>query len=564
LISLAAGRVNEWTVRLPSAIFAILGVLGCYYYVRKLFDARSGLFSALILATSIQYLQAGAGARVDMTLSLFLEVAFFEFIAIAEGLSKRPTLLFAAIACAVLTKGPIGLALPVLVAACWLALMRRRELSVIVEAPASGDSGSPIRSVREKSPPNHVSASAQSSRARVILQRLKLGRGVLIVGIVAGGWYLAALAVGGLAFAHKQLLAENLYRLLGHRSFPEAHRHAFYYIEGALAAGFMPWTPVALLAAIQYRWWPCKTLADRGAACGELSPLQSGVSVASERIRRFAYLLVWFAVVLIFFNFPQSKRGVYLLPLYPALSALIAVVLAEETDCPLIVERCRWWFSRVVGLFFIVAPVCAIVAVAMLFWWPARFERLMAHFGILVPSLPSALLACAREHRVATAVLPSVAFGVGVWLLSSRVVMDNIVVGLIAGMTVIALAVNLVIEPAIADTLSLKEFASQTRIIAGSATVGYFGSLDYAFAFYSGRNIQFVSAHERALPGMIVGPEEQWPLMPPSFRSHYHVILCSNPTELDGSGQLLLLRASDYTQDQRVKTGDIERGGSDR
>ena len=110
--SLVTGGVGEWTVRLPSAILAIAGVLCCYLYVRRLFNERAALFSALMLATNLQYLQAAGGARVDMTLTFFMEVGFFEFLMIAEGLSKRPMLLYVALALAVLAKGPVGVLLP--------------------------------------------------------------------------------------------------------------------------------------------------------------------------------------------------------------------------------------------------------------------------------------------------------------------------------------------------------------------------------------------------------------------------------------------------------------------
>src|SRR6185437_646817 len=84
LVSDAAGGVNEWTVRMPSAVFAIIGMVLCYWYISRLFETRSAFLSALILGTSIQYLQAGTGARVDMTLTFFMEVAFFELIMLAE------------------------------------------------------------------------------------------------------------------------------------------------------------------------------------------------------------------------------------------------------------------------------------------------------------------------------------------------------------------------------------------------------------------------------------------------------------------------------------------------
>jgi 4-amino-4-deoxy-L-arabinose transferase-like glycosyltransferase len=109
LVSLVIGGVNEFSVRLPSAGLAIAGVIVCYFYVRQLFDNVTALIAAFILATTFQYLQAATGARVDMTLTFFMEVAFFEFILMAEGLTRRRMLLYVAIALAVLTKGPIGL-----------------------------------------------------------------------------------------------------------------------------------------------------------------------------------------------------------------------------------------------------------------------------------------------------------------------------------------------------------------------------------------------------------------------------------------------------------------------
>jgi hypothetical protein len=103
--------------------------------------------------------------------------------------------------------------------------------------------------------------------------------------------------------------------------------------------------------------------------------------------------------------------------------------------------------------------------------------------------------------------------------------------------------VNLVIQPAIADTLSAKEFAIEARERAGSRIIDYFGSLDYGFIFYSQRDVRFVSVS--APPALIVGSEEQWPLMPAAFRAQYRTLLRSNPTELDGSGRLLLLGRTD-------------------
>jgi 4-amino-4-deoxy-L-arabinose transferase-like glycosyltransferase len=479
LVSLAAGQVNEWTVRLPSAVFAILGLIICYCYVRRFFDEHSALIAAVLLGTSCQYLQAG-GARVDMMLTFFLEVALFHFLAIAEGLTKRSAPLYLAIAGAVLTKGPVGLALPILVAVIWMALTGRMEL----------------------------------------LRTVNLGQGALIVGTLGGGWYLAAAVSGGAAFVHKQLLAENLYRLFARPGFNEGHAHPFYYMEGALLAGFMPWSPVAALAAL--RCWKHPRKIDA----------------------RFGYLLVWFLTILVFYNLPHSKRGVYLLALYPALSAIVAVVLCETIELPSrAFERWTGVVARFAGAFFIATGASAFIGCAMLFYWPAPLRWMLARFGILVLELPRALRTGASEHWLATILIPLAAVAVGTCMLVSRPSIERIVAGVAAGTVAITLAVNLVIEPAIANTLTPKEFAMQVGQYAGSGAIYSFGSLDYAFVFYSGRDTIFVSAHDP--PELMVGSEEQWPLMPANFRAHYRVVLRSNPTELDGSGRLLLLRRID-------------------
>ena len=474
LVSLAAGQVNEWTVRLPSAIFAILGLVVCYFYVRRFFDEHSALIAALLLGTSCQYLQA-CGARVDMALTFFLQVALFHFLAVAEGLSNRTALLYLAIAGAVLTKGPVGVALPVMVGAIWIGLTGRTDL----------------------------------------VRRLKLGQGALIVGGIGGSWYLAASVSGGAAFVHKQLLAENLYRLFARHGFNEGHVHPFYYIEEALIAGFMPWSLVAALAALKCWMQPKKVDA------------------------RFGYLLVWFLTVLVFYNLPHSKRGVYLLALYPALSAIVAVVLCEKIEFPPMFQRWGGVVARFGGAFFMAAGAAGILGCAVLFYWPSLLRGALARFGILVTELPSALRIASSDHWFAAALILLAIICAGVYMLCLRPSLTGIIAGIVTGTVAITLAINLIIEPAIANVLSPKPFAVNAAELAGSRAIHYFGSLDYGFVFYSGRDVKAISIDDP--PELIVGPEEEWPLMPARFRTRYRTLLRSNPTELDGTGRLLLL-----------------------
>lgn len=477
LCSLIAGGVTPWTVRMPSATLAIAGMIATYLYVRRLFDRRPALLAALILGTSFQYLQAGTGVRVDMTLTFFMTIAFFELLMVAEGLRTATLPLYLAATLAVLSKGPIGAALPAIVAILWIVLTRRFA----------------------------------------VIRRLRLARGAVIVAIIGGGWYLAAALVGGWAFIHKQILNENLYRLIGHHGVNLGHAHPFYYEELALLAGFLPWTPLAILAGAQ--------------ALRRPRPLDS----------RLGYLLVWFLAVLIFYNLPQSKRGVYLLALYPALATLVAIYLIDAIANPSASIRFARPLALATGGFFIFAGAGAILGLISLYLAPAGLLWILARCAILLDRLPANLrLELHRWLPVALAIPPIVA-SVGLWLIRTRATVAKLVFATAGGFVAITLAVNLVVEPAVSDTLTLRGFAARAVAIAGAEPIGYIGGINYGFAFYSGRNLRLVTT--RATPYQyVVCPEYGFRLLGPRTRAAYTRVAVSNPIAFDGAGRILLLR----------------------
>ena len=478
LVSIAAGRVNEWTIRIPSATLAVLAILACYLYVRRLFDDKTAFLAAIIFGTSIQLLQAGSGARVDVTLTFFMEIAFFEFIAIAEGLTQRRMILYAAIAAAILSKGPVGAILPGLAAIVWIALERRWS----------------------------------------VIRELRLWEGAALVFLTAGGWYLAATLVGGMPFVRKQILAENLFRFLHSHAYHAPHAHPFYYMELALLAGFMPWSLVIPIAAIQAIRCP--------------RPLEP----------RLRYFLIWFATVLIFYNLPQSKRGVYLLALYPALATIIAIYLIDAAREPSRISAVLRVISRGVGGCFMAGASAGALATLVLVFSPRAGAAILGWCGILTAALADQLRMALGAHPiVAIAVLIALAASGAVALRADPAV--NRLCGAIAiAMIAITLAVNLYVVPAIARTLTLKDFTTEVAWTVGDSSLGYMGALDYDFAYYSRRTIPVVSIWGGPLPEYLVGWREAFDALPAQVRARFKVVLTSNPTELDGSGGMLLLR----------------------
>jgi 4-amino-4-deoxy-L-arabinose transferase-like glycosyltransferase len=477
LVSLVTG-VTEFSVRLPTAALGIAGVLVCYFYGRRLFNNVSAFFAALMMATTAQYLQAATGARVDMTLTFFMEVAFFEFILMAEGLTKRRMLFYVAIACAILTKGPVGGVLPVMVAIIWIALKHRWY----------------------------------------IVRDLAIVRGALVVIVLAGGWYLGALIEGGEGFFRKQILAENLYRVVASAAVHEPHAHPFYYMEGALLAGFMPWTIVAPIAIVE--------------AFRRPRALDS----------RLSYFVIWFVAVLVFYNLPQSKRGVYLLAIYPALAILLGIYLADAIIFRDAVLRWITITTRIVSIATVVAGAGALAALAILARSPELFRTALVPFDIEAPGFLTMLAAAINAGRIVSLGVPILALAIGVWLALSRARIERLVLAMGVTMNLIALAANVVVVPAIANTLSLKNFTIEAMKEVGGDSCAYLDALNYDVAFYSGRSMPIVRAREKSLPSYLICWRAYYFGSSAALRDRYQIVLTSNPTSLDGSDEIVLLK----------------------
>ena len=136
------------------------------------------------------------------------------------------------------------------------------------------------------------------------------------------GWYLLASIEGGGDFVRRQILHENLDRFVGRGVFGLHGGRSRLAMAGNLATDLLPWNLVLVSAAV--RWWN----GEREDATGR-------------------FLHVWWIVILLFFTVAYGKRGVYLLPLYPAIAVLagralgplVARLATEPTIVPAAVRR---------------------------------------------------------------------------------------------------------------------------------------------------------------------------------------------------------------------------------
>jgi 4-amino-4-deoxy-L-arabinose transferase-like glycosyltransferase len=122
---------NTYSAKIPSALAAIGGVLIVFILARKMgFCPSTAFVSAWVLATSAEYWSLGRQCMIDMTLCLFITGAMLSFFQ-ASRLETNRTLWGAgfvlSLACAVMTKGLVGLAIPLSALTVWL--LARKNIS---------------------------------------------------------------------------------------------------------------------------------------------------------------------------------------------------------------------------------------------------------------------------------------------------------------------------------------------------------------------------------------------------------------------------------------------------
>ena len=115
-LSVLTFGVNEWAFRFPSAVAASLWALAIYRFTRRYYDQGRALMAAALATSSAGVFLIGHAATADALLNLFFALALLDIYNQFRQ-PKAATLyrIWLWIGLAVLTKGPIGILIPVVV-----------------------------------------------------------------------------------------------------------------------------------------------------------------------------------------------------------------------------------------------------------------------------------------------------------------------------------------------------------------------------------------------------------------------------------------------------------------
>jgi 4-amino-4-deoxy-L-arabinose transferase-like glycosyltransferase len=446
LAASATGGVSELSARLPSALLSIVAALAVYAFGAWTGRLRSGWLAAASLVLSFEWLRAARIARVDMTLTFFLTGALLVFAIMDRvGVTRSRLIAFyACIAAATLGKGPVGIALPALVVLAYAALRPPRD---------------PAPRVGEPAPPGTIGWRARLHSVLSTIRAMAPLPGVAAVLAVTGAWYAAALWIGGDDFFVKQVLKENVFRVIDPERLDTGHVHGPLYFLPNFLLGALPWS----LLAPAVGWWLWRA-----------RPLD-----ATSR-----YLVVWFISVIALFSAASSKRSVYILPAYPAAALLLGRVLGPgpEGEGP----------RRLAGLGLVLGAWAVVVLAAAGFVLALGLPITPLIGGWLAPDDAQGLAAAAgalveqRWLAIASSLIAIAGGAVAIrsapgahWLRGS--------VGLTVALLALYGGITGPVERGIASSRTLRPFLQAVRERYGDATLGFLCTFDYGAVFYSQR-----------------------------------------------------------------------------
>ena len=259
--SFAVFGFNEFAARLPAALTGTVTVLFTYWFTARVYDRKIAMAAAVIYMTSVEGWVMSKAVITDATLFLFQSavVAFF-YLGYMEN-RRWYWLCYVFAALAVLTKGPVGLALPGLAALLFLAV--KRDWKELVHVHLLG--------------------------------------GMVLFLVLAGSWYAAMYELHGNDFLLNFFGVHNFLRA----TVPEhPAQDVWYFYIAMFFAGFAPWSftwPYALWKYKKNHTWPV----TRQDTCAVL-------------------LTIYAAVVFVFFNIVATKYTTYTYPMVFSLSILTA------------------------------------------------------------------------------------------------------------------------------------------------------------------------------------------------------------------------------------------------
>ncbi len=277
---------NEFAARFFSATCGSIMVAASYCMLNKFVSMRAGLIGAAVLMTAPLFVVTGRLGLGDMTLSACIAGGLFCFFSAFR--EKRISLAFwgyALLACAALTKGPVGIVLPVIILATYHLIRRNLKEAFVFYKPHWG---------------------------------------ALLAAAITLPWYVVETIVTKGEYFTCFIVMENFQRFTNVVS---GHKGAWWYHIAAVTGGLLPWSiflPQALYNTFRPGAPDAVPSTTSPATKSRWSILDTYRNLDAKQ--DLALFAACFAIITVaFFSASVSKLLSYTVPAFPALAILLAI-----------------------------------------------------------------------------------------------------------------------------------------------------------------------------------------------------------------------------------------------
>ena len=286
---------TEFAARLPAALLGMACVVVTYLMGRQIFGPTTAFLSSVVLATSTEYFVLSRTVVHDISLAFFITLALALFYL---GYLKEKY------------RRPLFL---LGYAAMGFAVLAKGPVGVLL-------------------PVTIIGLFLISKRQLIFLRKMQVGWGICILFAIAAPWYIL-ISLKDPDYVGYFFIKQNLGNFF---SADVRHPKPFYFYVPVLMGGMFPWSTFLPLALL------------RG--------FRSSGSADRDGMR---FVLIWFAVIFIFFSLASSKLGTYILPLFPAAALLMGAFLGDLLNGP---SR-----SLAKGVFYSYLPLVIILSLALIY-----------------------------------------------------------------------------------------------------------------------------------------------------------------------------------------------------
>ena len=274
---------NEFAVRFPTAILATLITFFTYYVGKTIISRKFGMYSALILLSTVFFLMLAHVAILDMTFTVFLTAAIYCGFLTSFCKEEHKKLywlgFYVSMGLAFLAKGMLALVIPVAVIGLYRLV---------------------------------------TGGVKEIFRPLNIIPGFIVFLAIILPWHIHMYQVYGYRFIYDYFILHHFERLVNAEELGKTR--PFFYFVPVFLVGFLPWSvPFVIFLVKKFKRFVRRI---------ETKTLHFTFDTNERKLILFS--AIYFILVFLLFSVASGKLPTYILPVFPAASMLTALFFYKK------------------------------------------------------------------------------------------------------------------------------------------------------------------------------------------------------------------------------------------